>query len=78
MTARAAVVAPAVAVILAGVGSAFLARPALVVGLIGGVLLAVGAAAWLRRVRGDLDGDGFGFVIEIAFAAILLVTVVAL
>jgi adenosylcobinamide-GDP ribazoletransferase len=50
---------------------------ALSIGLVAGVVFASVAGEWLIRRRGALDGDGIGAIVEIAFAAILLATVLA-
>jgi adenosylcobinamide-GDP ribazoletransferase len=46
-------------------------------GLVGGGAIAVAAGAAIVRLRGRLDGDGFGALIELAFAAVLAATVAA-
>jgi adenosylcobinamide-GDP ribazoletransferase len=76
--AAAAIVAPASALVLGAAFAFAVGRPALVLGLLAGTALAIVLGGWLLRVRGALDGDGFGFLIEIAFAAILLLTVLTL
>jgi hypothetical protein len=44
-------------------------------GAAGGSLLALGGSVAIVRARGGLDGDAIGASVEIAFAAVLLVTV---
>jgi adenosylcobinamide-GDP ribazoletransferase len=44
----------------------------LAAGLVAAAAGGLGLAAWLGRIRGRLDGDGFGSIIEIAFAAYLV------
>jgi adenosylcobinamide-GDP ribazoletransferase len=74
----AALVALLSAVALAAGAAAVAGRPGLLVGAVGGMIVAVAVAEWLARARSALDGDGFGALVEVGFAAILLVTVVAL
>jgi cobalamin synthase len=74
----AALVALLSAVALAAGAAAVAGRPGLLVGAVGGMIVAVAVAGWLAWARGALDGDGFGALVEVGFAAILLVTVVAL
>jgi adenosylcobinamide-GDP ribazoletransferase len=62
---------------LASAAAAALGRPAPVLGALGGTAIGVLVAAWLERLRHGLDGDALGAIIEIGFAAILLVTVIA-
>jgi adenosylcobinamide-GDP ribazoletransferase len=50
---------------------------ALPVGLVAGIAIALVAAELVIRLRGALDGDGIGAMIEITFAATLLATAVA-
>jgi len=58
-------------------GSALLAGPAILAGLVGGSALALVIGAVVVRLRGRLDGDGFGAVIELTFSAVLAATLVA-
>jgi len=53
------------------------ASVALPVGLVAGIVIAWVAAELVIRLRGALDGDGIGAIIEITFAATLLATAVA-
>jgi adenosylcobinamide-GDP ribazoletransferase len=73
----AAALALASAIGLSAGVAVFIASPAPLIGLLGGLVLAVAAAEWLIRRRGALDGDGIGGIVEIAFAAILLATAIA-
>ena len=73
----AAAVALASAAGLAAAVAALVASPAPLIGLVGGLALAAVAAELVIRRRGALDGDGIGAIVEVAFAAILLVTAVA-
>ena len=73
----ASALALASATALAAGVAVIVASPAPLFGLLGGLILAVVAAEWLIRRRGALDGDGIGAVVEIACAAILLVTAIA-
>jgi cobalamin synthase len=50
---------------------------ALPVGIVVGIALASVAAELLVRLRGALDGDGIGAIVEVAFAATLLATAIA-
>jgi adenosylcobinamide-GDP ribazoletransferase len=77
-TAAAAAVAIGSTLLVAIAAWASSGQPALIVGLVAGTAVGLAVAGWLIRVRGTLDGDGFGFLVEIVFAAILLATVVAL
>ena len=58
-------------------GSIATGRPTIAVGLTGGALLAAAAAAAVVRLRRQLDGDGHGAIIELAFATILVATLAA-
>ena len=53
-------------------------RPAFVLGAVGGIAIGVLLASWLAILRKGLDGDALGALVEVGFAAILLVIVVAL
>jgi adenosylcobinamide-GDP ribazoletransferase len=65
--------------LLVGVGAGLLAgAPAFAAAVVGGTVVATALSIWLREVRGNLDGDGFGFLVELAFATILLFTVMTL
>lgn len=46
-------------------------------GLLGGAAIGVAAGAVIIRLRGRLDGDGFGALIELTFAAVLAATLAA-
>ena len=56
---------------------AVMGSAALPLGLLAGLAFATLAAEWLIRRRGALDGDAIGAVVEIAFGAILVGTIVA-
>lgn len=71
-----ALLAVATSVAVAGIAVA-LAGPSVVVGLAGGSALGVAAGAAIVRLRGQLDGDGFGALIELTFAAVLATALVA-
>jgi adenosylcobinamide-GDP ribazoletransferase len=58
-------------------GSALLAGPAILAGLLGGSALAFFIGAVVVRLRRRLDGDGFGAVIELTFSAVLTATLMA-
>jgi adenosylcobinamide-GDP ribazoletransferase len=73
----AAAVALASAAGLAAAVAVLVASPAPLIGLLGGLGLAAVAGELIIRRRGALDGDGIGAIVEVAFAAILLVTAVA-
>jgi len=45
--------------------------------LVGGGAIAVAAGAVIVRLRRRLDGDGFGALVELTFAAVLAATVAA-
>jgi adenosylcobinamide-GDP ribazoletransferase len=77
-TTPAALLAAASAGAIATGAAVIASRPALLVALAGGTILTLAAARWLAWARGGLDGDGFGALVEIAFTAILLVTVLGL
>jgi adenosylcobinamide-GDP ribazoletransferase len=62
--------------ILAGV-AAVTAGWSIAFGLVGGGAIGVAAGAIIVRLRRRLDGDGFGAVIELTFAAVLAATVAA-
>jgi cobalamin synthase len=47
------------------------------VGVVVGLVAAYLAAELLIRRRGALDGDGIGAIVELAFVATLLATVIA-
>ncbi len=70
-----ALVAVGSAIAVALLAMAVAARPALFGGAVGGVALVTVVAGGLARARGSLDGDGLGALVEVAFAAILLMTV---
>jgi adenosylcobinamide-GDP ribazoletransferase len=46
-------------------------------GLVGGGAIGVAAGAVIVRLRGRLDGDGFGALVELTFVAVLAATLVA-
>jgi hypothetical protein len=72
--AGAALVATGSVLVLAGAAAFAISTPALVGGLVGGTVATLAVAVWLARLRDGLDGDGFGALIEVGFAAILLAT----
>jgi adenosylcobinamide-GDP ribazoletransferase len=63
-------------VVIAGVASAGAGLP-VAAGLIGGAALAAGAGAVIVRLRRRLDGDGFGALVELTFAAVLVAVLAA-
>jgi adenosylcobinamide-GDP ribazoletransferase len=63
------------AAVVAVLASALVGSSAGAFGAVSGVVVVALAAEWLIRRRGGLDGDAIGAIIEIAFAAILLLTV---
>jgi adenosylcobinamide-GDP ribazoletransferase len=65
----------ALAVALAA--SAVVDRPAFLVGAVGGIATGVLFAGWLGSIRHGLDGDALGAIVEVGFAAILLVSLLA-
>ena len=62
---------------VAVIAESIAASVALPVGLVAGIVIAWVAAELVIRLRGALDGDGIGAIIEITFAATLLATAVA-
>jgi adenosylcobinamide-GDP ribazoletransferase len=56
---------------VAAAGAAWLAGSAIVVGLLIGGAVAVAAGATAVRLRRQLDGDGFGALIELTMTAVL-------
>ena len=48
-----------------------LAGPAIALGSAWGVAVGAAIAAWVLLRRGQLDGDGYGAVIELVFVALL-------
>jgi adenosylcobinamide-GDP ribazoletransferase len=66
------------ALVVALAASVVVGRPAFLVGAVGGIATSVLVAGWLGNIRHGLDGDALGAIVEVGFAAILLVTVVAL
>ena len=60
----------ATSLVAVAVGTA-LAGPAIALGSVGGVATGAAIAAWVLLRRGQLDGDGYGAVIELVFVAIL-------
>jgi adenosylcobinamide-GDP ribazoletransferase len=57
-------------IVIAGASSALAGLP-VAAGLIGGSVLAAGAGVVIVRLRRRLDGDGFGALVELTFAAVL-------
>jgi len=74
----AALLAAVSAVAVALAASVASGRPAFVLSAIGGIAIGVLLAGWLAILREGLDGDALGALVEVGFAAILLVIVVAL
>lgn len=68
--------AVATTLLVGGLASA-LAGPPVAAGLVGGSALAAGAGAVILRLRRRLDGDGFGALIELTFAAVLVAVLAA-
>ena len=68
--------AVATTVVVAGLASA-LAGPVVAAGLIGGAALAAAAGALIVRLRRQLDGDGFGALVELSFTAVLVLILAA-
>jgi len=64
----AAVLATSLVAVVAGTA---LAGPAIALGSVGGVATGAAIAAWVLLRRGQLDGDGYGAVIELVFVAML-------
>ena len=64
----AAVLATSLVAVAAGTA---LAGPAIALGSVGGVATGAAIAAWVLLRRGQLDGDGYGAVIELVFVAML-------
>ena len=60
----------ATSLVAVAVGTA-LAGPAIALGSVGGVATGAAIAAWVLLRRGQLDGDGYGAVIELVFVAML-------
>ena len=54
-----------------GRGRDRIAGPAIALGSVGGVAAGAAIAAWVLLRRGQLDGDGYGAVIELVFVAML-------
>lgn len=73
----AAIAAGATAVTIGAIGALIAGKPATLVGVLAGMAIGIGVAGWLSFVRGGMDGDGFGAIAEITFAAILLGIVLA-
>ena len=48
-----------------------LAGPAIALGAVWGVVAGAALAAWIVLRRGQLDGDGYGAIVELAFLAVL-------
>jgi len=63
-------------VVVAGIGAALTGR-SIVGGLIGGAVLGAAAGWLILRLRHRLDGDGFGALVELTFAAVLAATLAA-
>ena len=64
-------------VALAGMAAAIATSWSILVGLVGGCAIGVAAGAVIVRLRGRLDGDGFGALIELTFTAVLAAIVAA-
>ena len=64
----AAVLATSLVAVAAGTA---LAGPAIALGSVVGVVTGAAIAAWVLLRRGQLDGDGYGAVIELVFVAML-------
>jgi adenosylcobinamide-GDP ribazoletransferase len=64
----AAVVATSLVAVAAGT---VLAGPAIALGSVAGIAAGAAIGAWVLLRRGQLDGDGYGAVIELVFVAIL-------
>jgi adenosylcobinamide-GDP ribazoletransferase len=73
-----AVAATGSAVAVALAASVASGPPTFVLGAVGGIAIGVLLASWLAILRKGLDGDALGALVEVGFAAILLVIVVAL
>jgi adenosylcobinamide-GDP ribazoletransferase len=63
-------------IVVAGV-AAVVAGPAIALGSAWGVLAAVALAAWVIVRRGQLDGDGYGGIVELSFLSVLTGVAVA-
>jgi adenosylcobinamide-GDP ribazoletransferase len=74
---RDALLAAAVPVVLAVVLAMLARDPAMAAGLAAGLALGLATAALVVRLRGGLDGDGLGAAVELAEAATLVVTALA-
>ena len=70
----AAVLATSLVAVAAGTA---LAGPQIALGSVGGVATGAAIAAWVLLRRGQLDGDGYGAVIELVFVAMLSAIAVA-
>ena len=70
----AAVLATSLVAVAAGTA---LAGPQIALGSVGGVAAGAAIAAWVLLRRGQLDGDGYGAVIELVFVAMLSAIAVA-
>ena len=70
-----AAMAAGTAVVVAGASALVTGSAAIVAGALAGAVLGLLGSAALVRARRGLDGDGIGASVEIAFAAVLLVTV---
>jgi cobalamin synthase len=70
----AAVLATSLVAVAAGTA---LAGPAIALGSAGGIATGAAIAAWVLLRRGQLDGDGYGAVIELVFVATLCAIAVA-
>jgi adenosylcobinamide-GDP ribazoletransferase len=74
---RTAIAAGASAAAIGIVGALVAGGPAVLFGVLLGMVVGTGVAGWLAVVRGRVDGDGYGAIVEVTFAAILLTTVLA-
>jgi cobalamin synthase len=75
VTATAVVVAGGTAAVL-GVAAALVAGPIALLALVGGTAVAAVFVVLVIRARHQLDGDGLGAAVELAFSAVLLAGVV--
>jgi adenosylcobinamide-GDP ribazoletransferase len=75
-TAADGLVAAATALGLAGLMGLAAARPTVPIAAAVGLLIGVGVAAAVRRVRHGLDGDGFGAIVELTFATTLVAALI--
>jgi len=62
--------------IVVAILAAVVAGPAVAAAAVGGAASAVLLGLVIVRLRGQLDGDGYGALVEITVAAVLLATAV--